>query len=139
MHNFEQSLEFGASYYAKIVGFLLATEQKYTTVTKYNENTGKPHGKEKEDYLEVSIQDKKMSREVSEEIIDSDYEYDGLIGYQTTDQQETVLGLALVESEDHNYGQEPQEFEPAVPSEVKDFAAKHGLTPKFYLVSYCSY
>ena len=129
-----------ASYYGKVVvGFKLTSEEVTKEITKFHEDTGKSYKKKQVDYSQVSLDGVKMSKEFSKEIYDSDYEVEDLSGHQTTDATDTILGVALAESEDMNYGQEPQEFKPAIPPAVAKFAAKYGLTPKFYLVSYCSY
>jgi hypothetical protein len=105
--------------------------------TKYNENTGKPY-KVKVPSHDVALvngivvlneKDKPGATDVGAvtdglEVVESGFE-NGV----------RILGAILALAGE--YRSDWSRFDAIVPTQVKTFAKKHGLTPKFYLVQSC--
>lgn len=133
----------GAKYYATVVyGFIITSTQQYATVTKFNENNGKPYQSKQKAALLLTIQGEDLEEKLSKKILSANeggLKYQDMKFYHTTAENSTVLGVALVESEDINYEQYPQEFKLFIPPAVAKFATVHGLTAEYYLVSACNF
>ena len=126
----------GVDYGAKALwGFPLKSRKINETVTKYDENTGKPYSKTKFSHTEWYLPKTDLVYDTNA-LYENPGETDGLDLINVPDyggDEEWYLGKEI---EDLEVGQ-TVEIDLVVPDNIQAFADKYSLKPRIYFANYC--